>query len=154
TGLYSQNYLPAAWHDELIDLSGYSNSTITMRIISNPGPQSDSACDFAVWSQLNIVYPATAVTVSVPLALDSGSAYFGFAGDGSFSLSSPNSGMITGMRVPGQFTVFTQDGAAVDAGTNLAAVAFDVSSGYHGGIAVPGSRTGAGSIGSVTSGGV
>jgi hypothetical protein len=154
TELYRQNYLTGAWHDGSVDLSAYANSTITMRIISNPGPQNNSACDWAAWSQLNIVYPPTALTVSVPLALDGSSVYSGVAGDGSFSLSSPNAGMISGMRVPGQFTVFTQDGAAVAAGTNLAAVAFDVSSGYHGEIAAPGGVAGAGSVGSATSGGL
>jgi hypothetical protein len=84
--VFNQNYGMGAWHDGVVDLSAYANSTIALRLISNPGPQNNANCDRSAWSQLQLVYPPAAL-ISVPLALANGSTFSGFAGDGSIILN-------------------------------------------------------------------
>jgi hypothetical protein len=149
---FHQNYGTGAWHDGAVDLSAYANSTIALRLISNPGPQNNPNCDRSAWSQLQLIYPPAAL-ISVPLALANGSTFSGFAGDGSVLLNSPQAATVSGVPLPGRFTVFTQAGTIVSSGTNLANIPFDTWKSLSG-FAEPGSVFNAGSVGSATSGGV
>jgi len=146
--VYRQTYGLGTWHDGLVDLSAYANSTVALRIIANPGPQTNTSCDGSGWGQLSIAYPSP--TISVPLVLGNGATFSGFTGDGSFT----GTGSVSNVPVPGRFVVFTQPGAAVGNGTNLTNVPFEVWSGARGELVAPGGIFGAGSLTSVTAGGV
>ena len=152
--LYSQNFGLGAWHDGTVNLAVYAGTTVALRLISNPGPLSNTQCDWSVWSQVHIVATPPTQTVSIPLTLAPGSTASGFTGDGSLSLTSPNTATVSSVPVPGKFTVFTQGGAAVSAGTNLASLPFQLWSAATGELARPGAVFTDGSIGPVSSGGV
>ncbi|MBI4909843.1 MAG: hypothetical protein HY820_39865 [Acidobacteria bacterium] len=141
------------WHDGSVDLATYAGSTVSLRLISNPGPQSNAGCDWSAWSQLQIVTQPRVQTITVPLALAPGSPGV-FTGDGSYTAASSTSATIGNVPVPGQFTVFTQTGQAVAAGMNIAALPFQVWSGATGDYLQLGSLPGNGDRATVTSGGV
>lgn len=152
--LWSQNVSRGPWHDGLLDLAAYGGGTVALRLISNPGPLGNPYCDAAVWSQLSLGAPPAAGPISVPLSLASGSVVSGFDGDGVLS-GPPLSPTVSSVPLPGAFTVFTQAGTAVAAGTNLATLPFDVWQAAHDGFAKPGPAfPGVGSVGAATSGGV
>jgi len=92
-------------------------------------------------------------TVSVPLALASGSVVSGFDGDGTLS-SAGLAATVTNMSLPGAFTLFTQPGNSVSAGSNLVSVPFTAWSAARSQLPRPGAVLGAGTIGSISAGGV
>jgi uncharacterized protein DUF6259 len=151
TELWHEHITRTGWHHLSVSLAAYAGTTIPVRIISNPGPANSPNCDWSLWNQVMLNAPSA--TTSVPIALAAGSVFSGFAGDGSFALNGSN-GTVSNLPVPGRFTVFTQTGPTVAAGTNLANLAFDVWSGAHGDILGAGSVFGAGSVGSNSAGGV
>lgn len=124
--VYKQNYGIGAWHDGAVDLNAYANSTIQLRIIDNPGPQNNPNCDWGVWSQLALVHSTAQDSfVSIPMTLASGSTFSGSSGDGSVSLNSPLSAAVSSVPLPAEFTVFTQAGAAVSNGINIANLTYE-----------------------------
>src|SRR5262249_52625480 len=139
--------------DAILNLAAYGGSTVALRLITNPGASNNPSCDWALWSQVAMNAPPPS-PISIPLSLASGSVAAGFDGDGVLSSGSSLTPTVSGVALPGSFTVFTQTGPAVSSGTNLAGVAFDVWGGSHGELAVPGGIFGAGSVGNTTAGGV
>ena len=151
--LWHQHVNRGGWQDILLNVAAWSGTTVALRLISNPGPAGNPHCDRSLWSQLTLAVPPTE-SIAVPLALATGSVIAGFDGDGTLSSAVPLSATVSNVRVPGAFTVFTQVGAAVSAGTNLASLPFEVWGSSHGERAIPGGIFGSGSIGTATSGGV
>lgn len=141
------------WHDIALDLAAWVGQTIVLRLTSNPGFANHPFCDRTVWNGLTL-NGASADPVNVPLTLASGSVLAGFDGDGTLSSPAPLSAVVSNVRVPGAFTIFTAPGTLVSAGNNLANLPFIVRSAGHGELALTGAAFGAGSIGTHTAGGV
>lgn len=150
---WQQHFTRTGWHHVSLSLAAFGGSTVPLRIISNPGPANDPYCDWAVWNHVTLTAPASALSISVPLALGAGSVFSGFDGDGSFSLSGL-SATVSNLPVPGHFTIFTQPGAAVSSGINLASLPFQIWHSKHDELVLPGAVFGAGAIGTITAGGV
>ena len=150
--MWSQNFNRGAWHDVVLSLAAYAGTTVPLRLISNPGPAGNPSCDWASWTKVAIAAPTP--TIDVPITLASSSIFSGIDG-APYVPTSPTSGTVTGVAIPGGFTVFTQPGSTVASGTSLTTLPFDVwSADQSGGLLKPGSVFGAGSVGSQTSGGV
>jgi hypothetical protein len=155
TEIWHQNVGRDGWHDVVRSLAAYTGSAVPLRLITNPGPAQNAGCDSSLWSGVALVAPTGGSAISVPIALAAGSAFSGFDGGGSFSLTTPAFGTVTDLAVPGAFTIFTQPGSSVTNGTNLATLPFNVWSRSHdGAFAQPVSVFNAGAVGAQTSGGV
>ncbi len=155
TEMWRQHVLRTGWQDALVNLASYSGTTVPVRFVSNPGPAGNAGCDWSIWSGAKLVVaPSATIPISIPLALSSGSVESGFDGNGTYASTGTLAGTVTNFSVPGQFTLFTQNGVAVSNGTNLAALPFQKWIWAHGDIAEPGAWTNAGSTGPVTIGGV
>jgi hypothetical protein len=152
--LWSQHVQPGAWQDIVLDLAPYGGKTTALRLISDPGPAGQPWCDWALWANAAVSAPSPAGAISVPLALAPGSVTPTFKdGDGTLSATGL-SATVTGVPLQGAFTIFTQPGATVGDGTNLAGIPFSVWSAAQSGIARPGPIFNSGSVGSVSAGGV
>jgi hypothetical protein len=151
TLLWQEHVTRTGWQQRSISLAAYGGTTVPLRLVSHPGPANNPGCDWALWNQVSVTAPAS--TISVPIALAPGSVFSAFTGNGSLALNG-SAGTISGLPVPGQFTVFTQPGPAVASGTNLASVPFSVWNGAHDDPALPGSVSFAGSVSAQTVGGV
>lgn len=151
--LWSEHVMPGTWHDVVLNLAAFAGKTIALRLISDPGPAGLPWCDWARWANASIATPVSGATASIPLALAAGSVVNGFDADGTLS-SSGLTATVAGVPMPGAFTVFTQAGTAVAAGSNLASIPLTVWSAARGGLVRPGSVFNTGSVGISAAGGV
>ena len=154
TEIWRQHVLRTGWQDATLNLSSYGGTTVPIRLISHPGPANDSGCDWSLWSGLTMLTVPDGAPISIPLALSSGSIVSGFDGSGTYMSTGALSGMVNGFTVPGQFTLFTQDGVPVANGTNLAALSFQTWIWGHGDLARLGAVQFAGAVGPFGIGGV
>jgi hypothetical protein len=153
TELWRQHVLRTGWQDVTLNLANYAGTTIPIRLTSHPGPANNPSCDWAVWSGAKVIVPGVAA-IAVPLALAAGSVVSGFDGSGTYSPSGPLTGTVNNVAVPGHFTLFTQNGAAVSNGANLVNLPFQTWLWPYGEPARPGSIFGSGAVRPATSGGV
>jgi hypothetical protein len=152
TEIWSRNFSRGAWHDAAVNLAAYAETTVALRLISNPGPAGNPGCDAASWTNVLIAAPTPAI--DVPLTMASGSIFSGIDA-ASWSPASSTSGTVSGVPVPGGFTIFTRPGSTVGSGTDLTTLPFDVWSWDKISVLLQaGSVFGAGAIGGQTSGGV
>jgi hypothetical protein len=154
TELWRQHVLRTGWQDVGLNLASYAGTTVPIRIISHPGPANSPNCDWALWSGVTVTTVPTSASISVPLVLASGSVVSGFDGSGTYVPAGALAGTVTNVSVPGQFTLFTQNGTMVSSGTNLGMIPFEKWLWPNNEIAKAGSIFNGGSLGTATSGGV
>lgn len=151
--LWRQHALRTGWKTGAVDLSAYAGKTISIRLVTNPGPARNPNCDWAYFSELSL-NPADRAPVSVPLSFTPGVGVVGFSGNGTFQEGAAGSGTVSGTAIPGRFLLFHAQGSPVSAGTSLASVPFQTWYGAHGELVRSGSFLQSGSISRISSGGV
>ena len=151
--IWREHVLRTGWHDVLLNLAAYAGTTKPIRLITGPGPAGHPNCDWGNWSGITL-RSSMNESISVPLALSSGSILSGFDGSGTYAATGALTGTVTNVPVPGRFTLFTANGPLASNGTNLATLPFQTLIWPHGELAQPGTRFGGGSVGPITIGGV
>ncbi len=150
---WRQNIFTGRWVDASVDLSPYAGSTVSLRLVTNPGPRNDPNCDWASYSNLSLV-SLGGNSISVPVTFRPGISSNNLVGDGSFAVRSPGTGIVAGVPVPGRFVLFSKPPTPATDGAVLASLPYEVWKGSDGQLAAPGTAFGSGSVGTSRSAGI
>ena len=152
--LWRQNVQPGKWQPGSIDLTPYAGKTVTVRYLTNAGPQQNARFDWPCWGSLNLETSFDIPSVSLAITLPAGGKIRGLSDGATLDEGAAAGSAAIRTALPARVTVFAEEPPAIALGESLLDFPYEVWKSSYEGLPFPFSVEDSGNIDAARSGGV